>query len=1316
MRLCFSNLVRCSGLIFWLSAVLWFNPWSAVTAQMSYRFRSLGLDEGLSQTQVNAIVQDDQGFIWLGTKDGLNRYDGYDFTVFRNHKDDPFSLIDNMVLALHFSKDGRLWIGTNSGLVYFDQASSRFYKTVLPSLNGTQPSVNYIAPADGNSLWLTSISDGLFRYHMGTGASQHFHFGNTGSLGFPGDKVNVVMETCNGAVWLGADRGLFYREPGDTRWHRVASDISEVDLLSNGKITALSEDPSGKIWVGTEKGLNLLEPTNGKVVRYGIDHNLYLNFDPIWYILPEESELWIARDSGLYRMTHPPGVIPDATQLMKGVLTKQMVYTLHRDHNQLLWIGTGGFGAYIHNPYRPFLYLGKDRDGNGLTSSYTYAIEETRDGNLWVGNISGLDIWEPESQAITHKAISSPLALNVNTVWDIHQDRSGDIWVGSGGGLWKFGEKTWRKGPTNVFTNSAISAPEMVSSIYEQKDASVLWVGSLHGLYRVDSLLDNLERIKLEVSGSKELKDQVRCFAETKEQEGTVLWIGTEGAGLVRMTLEPRSFQHFRGEEQQTEGLSNNRVICLLPQEDTRRLWVGTRGGGLNMLNLDTHSFTSWRERDGLANDTVYGILPDDHGNLWLSTNQGISRFDVAKDQFTNYDANDGLQGTEFNTGASLRARDGMLYFGGTEGITAFYPSSIRAHHNPPRLAFTEFTLFNKPVETIHRNEHSPLEVPISRTQKLTLDHTQNVFSLTFTAFDFSNPSETAYAYRMEGFDQQWLPAASANRTTTYTNLDPGKYAFKVKAANQDGIWNECGITLQLDILPPPWRTPFAYGIYVLSVLALVLGYMVYQKRARKHLEALVQSRTLALQEQNKALNSGLQELETLFQMAQTINREQDLKSIINIIINQGLTIFPEANIAAYLSFVPHKKIYEYVAVTGLTEDEFRGKFIPETMASEYAEIVPHPHAKVFSVPKIPDHMRTRMLTKSYSMIVMPINVEDRQAGLLVLGNQFKTHAFDDVNLSQLVRFLEHLITALMRIQVVNNLQQTQRTLMEEAHRSGMAETATQVLHNLGNALNSLRTNAQLIQETASREVWLDRLVRIADGLEQVVHSLPGSEEEKNRGYLAVQALQTIRKNLGAQNNEVLNHCDAMGEVLGTITATLHNQQSNASARTIMREAINLNQIIEETLSMEFYAFRQENIHVKTCLEDVKTIQVERSKIRLILLCLLENAREAFGKSTKLEPSEILITTRMENNSVLLSLEDNGNGIPEAVIQKVCRQGFSTKNSLGLGLHFVANAMKEWGGRIRVASDGKGKGATVTLDFPIAQSQQSKPGPVMKTG
>ncbi|HMH23065.1 MAG TPA: two-component regulator propeller domain-containing protein [Puia sp.] len=840
--------------------------------RQAMNFSHLGKEQGLSQNNVNCILQDSRGFMWFGTRDGLNRYDGYDFKVYKNITDDPSSIGNNNITSMVEGSSGELWIGTSGGgLNRLDRQKDLFthYNEDKKSKKGlTDHFINCLMLDCHGNLWIGTNEGGLDILNPVTGEVSNYAYGRD-SNSLSDNSIKHIFEDSRRRVWISTSSGgLDLFDSNSHRFTRFQHNEKDSKTIASNMVQEVFEDSRQRIWIGTNAGLDLLDPKQNIFYHYKND--------------PAD----------------------------KTSLTQNNVVALEEDNNGNLWAGTDNEGISILNPdSKSFHSLLHDPvDNSSPASNSICSIYKDRRGNMWVGTFcNGIDVDNSDANKFTHYMHqSSPNSLANNNVLDLFEDSGKNLWVGTdGGGLELLDRKTgdFRHFRHNPADKNSISG-NYVLTLHEDKDRN-LWAGTWgDGITVIDKTRSRFHYYKNDPADSSSLSSN-NIYAITEDMDKSIwvgsfggglnlfdpgkkgfirykhdlddpnslvsnnvnallgdrkgwLWIGTSGSGVDRFDKKTKIFTHFRHDAGRNS-LSNNSINALY--EDKRgNIWICTCAG-LNRIDGHTGLFTVYGTKDGLPNEVIYGILEDDKGYIWVSTGNGLSKFDPRKKTFANFSVADGVQSSEFKPHSAYKSPSGALYFGGINGFNEFFPDSIRANPFEPPLLVTGFQIFNKEVSASDGQEATgPLTSDITETKEITLSYKQSVISFAFASLNYTAPEKKQYAYMLEGFDKKWN-YIGMRRTATYTNLDAGKYIFKVRGLNNDGTWSPGFTAIQLIITPPFWQ---AWWFRVLALLLVTGGAVsVYRVRTgkiraqRTELETQVQERTgqltISITEERKA-------------------------------------------------------------------------------------------------------------------------------------------------------------------------------------------------------------------------------------------------------------------------------------------------------------------------------------------------------------------------------------------------------------------------------------------------------------------------------
>lgn len=810
------------------------------------RFDHLSLEQGLSQSTVNAIVQDAQGYMWFGTQDGLNRFDGYGIVSYKHKPDDTTSISDNGIWCMVCDRTGNLWIGTmRGGLSRYSGTMDKFvtYKhdPANPHSIGENNVISLFEDSHG-TLWLGTLSQGLDRFDRRTNQFHHYRHDPNDPRGLVDNTVWAIGEDKKNNLWIGTWSGLYKLPLGDgtapqaSSFKRYKESDGDASSLSGNNVKTLFVDRKGVVWVGTSgRGLNCYdEKTDGfKHYRSKPGDGSSISSDHILSLFEDVAgNLWIGTEGGglnLYNrrrndfttFRHDP---TNTTSLNNDIIT-----AIHEDHAGALWIGTGAGGVNWHDAKKNrFVHVHDDpNNSRDLEGNDVWAITEDSRGALWVGTYGkGVSRYDVEKRDFIHYRHlgNNPNSIGHNNILSMCATKDGDVWIGTeGGGLTRYDrarDRFVRFRKESGKPNSL--GGDEVTRILEDSEG-FLWIGTNgFGVDRFDRDQGVFNHYRPQENNGGSLGG-TSVMALYEDREGFI-WIGTWGGGVSRYDRKTDSFVRFLYDPDDPRSLNNNTVLSLY-EDGEGAIWMGTYGGGLNRFERNTRTFTHYTEGDGLPNNVIYGILPDGQANLWLSTNKGLSRFSLKSRSFKNYDVTDGLQGNEFNQGAYYRNNTGMLFFGGINGFNVFFPDSIRDNADVPPVVLTSFKVFDIPLQ---------LPQSIAATNSIQLSHDQNFFSVEFVALNFTSPEKNKYAYMLEGLDGNWVNAGT-RRYASYTNLDPGTYTLRVKGSNNDGVWNERGVTVSIVIPPPYWKTWWFRGVLLAGIAGLL--FLMYRYRVKKLLE-----------------------------------------------------------------------------------------------------------------------------------------------------------------------------------------------------------------------------------------------------------------------------------------------------------------------------------------------------------------------------------------------------------------------------------------------------------------------------------------------
>ena len=862
-------------------------------APRNIQLSNLSTEDGLPSEFVHDVVQDKRGYIWFATQAGLSRFDGHDVRIYEHRSEDPGSLSDSFVWSLHVDKDGVLWIGTNRGVNTYDAATDSFNRRPLGNSVPTVR-VRKITQDDSGRLWIGSVKSGLIGVDAATGTVDTYTHDPKQPGSLPNDQVIDILEDRHGELWVGTDGGGLARfDPATNSFEIFRNEPGELFSLSDDSIRSVYEDGDGRLWIGTARGgLNRFEGATGRFIRYEHDPDEpdSLGSGQIPSIYEDTNgTLWVGTENGLseWRPEIDGFVTYRRDPADRKSLINNRVNRIMQDASGVLWLAThGGVSAwnYISDT---FLHYGTANDF--LQSDVVTSIAETKNGRLWVGTYGGgLSRIDPETGEAHHYRHdpSDAMSLPDDRVMTVHVDWADTVWVGTRhaglGRLNKDGTFThFRSDPDDERTLSG----NAVTRIFSEQDGT-LWVGVFGaGLNRLrwQEGEPAFERFRHDPQDEASLSgDRVLAI---HQDSGGVLWVGTESAGLNRFEVESSRFKRFDVEE--FFGSDGSNPVSGTPWEihesTDGTMWIGTLGQGLLRWSAADRAaglarFDQFGSADGLASE-IYGVVEGAAGELWLSSSRGLFRFEPGKGNVRKFDRSNGLRNNEFNQGARIRTRSGRLMFGGTNGLLGFSPQKLPHNGRPPPidlLARSRTTVLARSRTAVLARAGSE-ELP-----NIELAYLDPFVSFEFVALDFMSPDKNGYRYRLDGYDGEWNDAQGYRRAV-YSNLPPGNYTFEVQAANSDGVWNRDGASMSLTVIPPPWKTWWAYLTYVLAAAGLILMLFKRQKSKRRQeaelrarLKQLVKERTVELRERNEELtllNRRFQEASVTDQLTGLRNR-----------------------------------------------------------------------------------------------------------------------------------------------------------------------------------------------------------------------------------------------------------------------------------------------------------------------------------------------------------------------------------------------------------------------------------------------------------
>lgn len=1219
----------------------------------SVRFRNFGISSGLSQVTARAVLQDEQGFMWIGTQDGLNRFDGYNFRVYHRDRRNPASLGDSHITALARADHGALWVGTMAGgLNRLDPATDAIavyrHRDDAPGSLAADGVLALLRRGDGK-LWVATNGGAL--QQLAPGSGQFEAIGPDAGLGV----VRGMVETSDGSVWLGGSGGLWRHRSGDGGWQRMLPDDPELSDLQ-----AVAIDGGGRVWAGTTRNGLIRLSSDGEVqarYRNGSGRAGALPDDQVRSLLVTRSgQLWVGTMNGL-------AIYQDETDAFlawrydagdAGSPAGNRIAALYEDRDGLIWIGTWTGGFSIHNPATQVVRLIRShgRDRTSLPASPVRALWMDADGSLWMGVLEGgglvhYDLEQGVLQRWVHDP-ADPASLGGNVVQAIARAPDGRLWVGTqGAGLSRMradgsGFDHFRRedpGPGRLADN-------VVQALYIDR-AGNLWAGFENGgLARWLGDGQGFEVHVRDPANPQSLQSN-SIFAIAETSDGS-FWVGTFGAGLARFDRASGTFTHYRERPGDLDSISHNSVSAIVEGRDGV-LWLGTQGGGVNRVARSadgTLTFSAIGKRDGLGAEAIGTLIEDARGRLWIGTTVGVNSYDPVAADVQSFSASDGMDKSGYFIGGVARGAGGEIYFGGLRGVLAFHPERLPRRGRAPKVTFTDLRLDNADpgLQLDHRNSEVPRA--IHALDELNLPARISSLAIDYSALDFANPDGLRYSYRLDGFDREWIVSRTLARTATYTNLAAGEYALRVRA--RDGEGGDFGpeSSLRIHVAPETWRTPMAISLYVLVALlvlaAVGIGARRRWERERKAAEAIRRS-----EERLKlALWGSRDELWDLDLASGRMQREN---------------ILPIISASAQVQFA--------------SREHFLQEVHPDDRPTVLDQLTRHIEGKSEFYENT---FRMRTLDGGWCWVLSRGFAVERDANgraLRMVGTSRDVSASAEAaeSLRHLNDDLEHRVeerTRALRLSnrelqfTLDELKLTQRQLVESEKMAALGGLVAGIAHEINTPLGIGVTAASHLEDETRQ------LMKLVD-----------------QGKMSRAALEQYQADALGSAQLILANLRRAGQLIKSFKQVAVDQSSEQA-----RE-IDLKSYLEEILVSLGPALKKTSHKVAIkCPDDLRLLTYPGAISQIVVNLVMNSLIHAFEG---IEDGQIRIECESYDEEWLLLYRDNGVGMSEDVRQRVFDPFFTTKRGQGgsgLGLHVVYNLVTQLlrGSLDCVSAPGKG--------------------------
>lgn len=1212
-------------------------------------FEHISIKEGLSQKTVFCIYQDKTGFMWFGTQNGLNRYDGHAFKVYNHNPRDNESLSHDYVLTICEDSNGILWIGTwGGGLNKFDRETEKFsiYRNDQNKPDSlSDNNVRAICEDLSGNLWVAT-DRGVNKFDTTGKKITPYHADK---------RINSILRDKSGTLWMGTDKGLYY-------YNQKIDDFEVIKCINKYEpknslrqnMRVIYEDTNGNLWIGTDSGLYKFIRENDKIshdmeITDKMDNNL--NDKQISSIFQDSSgKIWIGTQKNGLFIFDPKGkkLIDCKNNRDKpGSLGNNLVRSIYEDRSGLVWIGTDGGGINKFDPKRKkfILYRNIPGDDDSLSHDDIMAICKGKDGVIWIGTLGkGFDRFNSKENEKIFYNYRIPLKVSKNPNRDqitaICEDHNGIVWLGTKeAGLYGFNPK--EKNFTHYKNKEHLKENAHIVCIVEDGE-NVLWIGAVEGgLIRIDEDRKEYKCYKNEPVNLKSLSND-KVFSICEDNPG-ILWVGTGGGGLNKFDKEKEQFTRYQPEPGKPDSLSHNFILAIyLDRAGT--LWIGTKGGGINKFDSENETFTDYTIHDGLPTNVIYAILEDHDSNLWLSTNKGLSRFNPESKEFRNYTIRDGLQGYEFNGRVACKNDRGEMFFGGINGLNRFFPKEIsdKERKTPPPVVITSFKKLGKEFK---------LGSSLTNRDRLELSYKDDFISFEFAALSFSDPEKNQYAYKLDPNhkdnkdEKNWIYLGNKH-DVDLINLEPGNYNLKVIGSNSDGSWNKEGAKIKIIVTPPFTQTLLFYICLVVFVggsISVFVGWRINNiKKTTRRLQKEIDER--------HQVEVRLRESEKLYR--KLIETSPDAIALYDSDMKNGRIVKANRQAAVLLGFNNVDEMCANVRnIFDLVDESDR-----EKASKSVEEII-----KGIGINKNTEYT---MRTKDGNPIFVEINTS--------LIKDDDGHP----------RYLLSIARDISKRKEAEKKEKLDREKLIQVDRTVfLGKLVLGVAHELNNPVASIKMNSEIFGRVWKDIIpFLDQYYR--DKEDFSLAGIPYLDAKKRLDDLIIGFME------GSQHIEKITH---------------HLRDfSRPSDHLTSIKPININKVIQSSLNLTNNTINKstKNFSVKLA-KNLPLIMGNFQRLEQVFINLIQNACQAQPDNNKW--ISIKSNYNKENKKVVITVKDGGEGIDEKNLKYVTGPFFTTRRDqggTGLGLAISMQIIQEHNGSMKFQSK-KGKGTTVTVSLPV---------------
>ena len=1247
---------------YWVFILILISVFRPSCLAQAYIFSHYSVNNGLSQSVIKCIFQDSKGFIWFGTQQGLNKFNGYSFDNYLNNPSDTNSISDNWIYSIAEDHDGNIWIGTRNGLNRYDPKTGHFKQYLFNAYETNSISGNYIyglaVDTNGNLLVNTALAYNIFNPRTGEVKKYAYPTLNSSEIS---DEGRPILQTRDNNTWIATDNGLLFFDPNKKDYSGFAA-LKKINSLINNNITALMEDKRGNLWVGSQSGLNRIDLKNLAISTYDLGQKQTdgTNLNYIRSVREDKNgNIWVGTNgSGLFRISldHDLKISQQInftnTDQVNSTLSHNIVLSLVIDQSNLLWIGTLNGIDKIDLKKSKFNLYRKSNDINSvdLKDNVIASIYKDKANNLWVGNWgSGLNILDRKTGKVDHYSslLKGNSYITNNFVHEIFEDGKNRIWLGTRDRINLF-DKTNKRFLTIPQYFKTDKLPDFknirVNDIFEDS-FGLFWIATQNGLYQLD--IEN-QKYKVLLQGSGADNVSSNLVYRTIEDSSHNIWIATT-QGLDKFIRKETRIVHFQRNQNSPNTLCSNFVVSLC-EDFEHNIWIGTTSG-LNKFVTSDSLFVYYSKNSGLPSNVIYEIQEDKNKNLWLSTVEGLCFYDRKLDQFRRFGIEDGLQGMEFNT-ASYKAPDGELFFGGMHGVNYFYPDSVKDNSFIPPIAITNIEKLNSSGKYIVQ----PADI-----EDLRLSYQDYTFTIEFSALDFTNPSKNRYAYKMEGIADEWVDLGN-RRNISFSNLPAGEYVFHVKGANSDGIWNEKAKSLNIRIIPPIWKSKYAMVFYFFMVIIVIFFYIRIRERKllqeQKILEEKVSSRTKELALQKEKIEKAYINIKQLSEIGQKITENLTVETIINTVYQNINTLMDASVLAIGIYNDEDKRLDFFGAIEKGEQLDFHFDSLSETNLPSIQcfinkdEIVYH--SKSDSL--LNSSIKAKVGEIPESLVYLPLIKGEKATGVVTVQS-FSKNAYNDYHVS--------------------------------------------ILRNIAIYLSIAIENADTFRLVKKQNDELKDLNATKDKLFSII-----AHDIKNPFTVILSLSETLSESFRAFDEEELEEClkklhnsgQKIYELLSNLLAWSRTQTGNIQLKP---EELKVYPIVQEITELLKNQYELKKITLNTEIDHNLTVWADINMLNTVIRNLISNAIKYTHNA-----GAINILVSEADNAVRFAIKDNGVGIDKDVVDKlfkiqhkVSSPGTNNERGTGLGLILCKEFIERHGGRIWLTSE-LGKGSAFYFTIP----------------